>query len=228
MHVSGLGDASLPWFIAGAVAPVPTAASENGNDATMEDDQCKKRQAVPSAPSRRYNNCDVVTKQIKELVKANEEVYAMVMPQLNQILDNARFLHTSSSKKVQNSQAHLKRAGANLPVAPISFKMTKDDDVNGANLSAKKKKRAKRHKKLKDDMAQNKMEATPPVQATPEVVLSNEKKCDRALGTGVKQTENDEDDNSSSDSDEVLPDLATEATRKSSRARRPPAKLAGG
>eukprot|EP00956_Cyclotella_meneghiniana_P037642 scaffold142024_cov33-Cyclotella_meneghiniana.AAC.2 len=93
----------------------------------MEENHTKRRQvqAVPSAPNN-CNHCDVVTKQIKEMVIANGEVYAMVMPQLNQILENGLFLHESScSKIVQNSQAHLKCAGANLPVAPISFKRTK-------------------------------------------------------------------------------------------------------
>ena len=105
MHINGLGNVSLQWFIAGAVAPVPTAASENGSNAATEeeeekeDDQCKKRQAVPSAPGRRYHNVDVITKKIKELAQTNEEVYAnaMVMPQLDQILNKATmFLHTSS------------------------------------------------------------------------------------------------------------------------------------
>ena len=83
-------------------------------------------QAVPSAPNKRYNHCDMVTKQIKEMVIPNWEVYAMVMPQLNQILENGLFLHEGScSKIVQSSQAHLKCAAANLPVAPISFKRTK-------------------------------------------------------------------------------------------------------
>eukprot|EP00956_Cyclotella_meneghiniana_P026661 scaffold58164_cov43-Cyclotella_meneghiniana.AAC.5 len=230
MHINGLGNASLPWFIAGAMAPVRTAASENGNNATMEEDQWKKKRAVPSASGRRYHNVGVITKQIKELAKMNEEVYAMVMPQLDQILNNAMFLNTSSSKKVQDSQAHLKRAGANLPVAPMSFKRTKDDDDNGANLSAKKKKRTKRRKKLKDDIPQNNMVATAQddrpqynmlttahVRATSEVNLSNDKKSNQAIGTGLKQTENGDDINSSSDSDVILSDLATEGTRKSSR-----------
>lgn len=229
MHVSGLGEASLPWFIADATASVPNASSDNGNNNEMEEDRAKRRLTVPSAANKRHNHCDVVTKQIKELVKANAEVYAMVMPQLDQILENATFLHNaSSSKKVQNSQAHLKRAGANLPVAPISFKRTNEDDVNGANLSAKKKKKpAKRRKRPKDDTAKNVIESTAAVKATSEVVLSNDKKCSPASGTGgVKQSENDEHENSSSDSDVVLSDLTTAGTRKSSRARRPTEKVA--
>lgn len=75
-------------------------------------------------------------------------------------------------------------------------------------------------------MAQNKMEATNPVQATSEVISSNDKKCDWAFGTGVKQIENGGDENSSSDSDVVLSDLTTEGTRKSTR--HPSAKAARG
>eukprot|EP00956_Cyclotella_meneghiniana_P045605 scaffold376550_cov169-Cyclotella_meneghiniana.AAC.1 len=99
MHVSGLGEASLPWFIADATASVPNASSDNGNNNEMEEDRAKRRLTVPSAANKRHNHCDVVTKQIKELVKANAEVYAMVMPQLDQILENATFLHNASSSK---------------------------------------------------------------------------------------------------------------------------------
>ena len=113
-------------------------------------------------------------------------------------------------------------------MALLSFKRTKDDHVNGANLSAKKEKKRKRRKKLKDDIPQNNMIATAHVQATLEMNLSNDKKSDQAIGTGLKQTENDDDVNSISDSDVVLSDLATEGTRKSSRSRHPIAKAAGG
>ena len=65
------------------------------------------------------------------------------------------------------------------------------------------------------------------MKATSEVVLSNDKKCSPASGTGgVKQSENDEHENSSSDSDVVLSDLTTAGTSKSSRARRPTEKVA--
>ena len=65
------------------------------------------------------------------------------------------------------------------------------------------------------------------MQATSDVDLSSDKKCDWAFGTGVKQIENDGDENSSiSDSDVVLSDLATEGTRKSTR--HPTAKAARG
>jgi hypothetical protein len=96
-----------------------------------------KPKRIP-APARRFHDCTmIVAKQIGQLCKESADVYKMVMPQLNKILEDEVYLKRSSSSKIQESKDTVKQSGRRLPVAPEASRRTKADDINGANLGAK-------------------------------------------------------------------------------------------
>ena len=133
MHVVGLGNESVPRFLLPEATTVTkSTASNEGND----EQAIPKPKRIP-APARRFHDCEIVAKQIGQLCKESADVYKMVMPQLNKILENAVYLKRSSSSKIQESKDTVKQSGRRLPVAPEAARRTKADDINRANLGAK-------------------------------------------------------------------------------------------
>jgi hypothetical protein len=100
---------------------------------TDETGQVKKRRRItaPSNKTKRHNTIDVITRELKELAKHNPKVYEMIFPQLEEMLENAKMVHnTSSSEKVRMCQEYLKRTGVTVAVVPDSIRRDKIDDVN--------------------------------------------------------------------------------------------------
>ena len=64
------------------------------------------------------------------MTKNNSNVFCIVMPQLQQIFDNAMLVRKSLSAKVTNAQASLKSASVKLALTPEPVKRSKEDDKN--------------------------------------------------------------------------------------------------
>ena len=64
------------------------------------------------------------------MTKNDANVFCMVMPQLQQIFDNAMLVRKGSSSKVTNAQASLKSASVKLALTPEPVKRCKEDDKN--------------------------------------------------------------------------------------------------
>jgi hypothetical protein len=87
----------------------------------------------------------VITRELKELAKHNPNVYEMIFPQLEEMLENAKMVHntTSPNKKVRMCQEHLKKAGVTVAVVPDSIRRDKSDDANQANAKPSSSKKSK-------------------------------------------------------------------------------------
>ena len=68
------------------------------------------------------------------MTKNDATVFRMVMPQLQQIFDNAMLVRKGSSAKVTKAQATLKSASVKLALTPEPVKRCKEDDKNLAAI----------------------------------------------------------------------------------------------
>jgi len=146
MKIDGLGPASLPEFLA-PVASATAAAAKNGEDGDEGDEdsieETRPKVQVPRSKAKRFNEANIVTRQITEMAKESEEVFKMVMPQLEQIYQNSLSMVKNKSKKADNARQQLAVSGApNLPIVPDTVRKKKDksDDINLANRKKGKKK----------------------------------------------------------------------------------------
>jgi hypothetical protein len=143
--IDGLGKESLPRFL-NRHTPQPDVSEQETEDETG---QVKKRRRItaPSNTTKRHNTIDVIKRELKELAKHNPKVYEMIFPQLEEMLENAKMVHnTSSSEKVRMCQEHLKRTGVTFAVVPDSIRRDKSDDVNQANGKPSSSKKSKNKK----------------------------------------------------------------------------------
>ena len=157
MEIDGLGDESLPSFltsanVASSSSSMVAIGSDNANvqeDYTELDEEVssRKKVKVPSTQTKRYNGIMSVCSRLAELGKNDADVYKMIKPQLDQMVDNCMLVRNCSSSKAKAAQDTMKTTKAKIPIVPEKLRQMMSDDVNLANLSAKKKQRKKKKKK---------------------------------------------------------------------------------
>jgi hypothetical protein len=98
MAIDGLGKESLPRFLSRHIP------QSDVDEDTNKAGQVKKRGRIRalSNKTKRHNTIDVITRELKELAKHDPNVYEMIFPQLEEMLENAKMVHNTSSpnKKV--------------------------------------------------------------------------------------------------------------------------------
>ena len=145
LSIDGLGKESLPRFLNHHKLQSEPDVSEEADEAG----QVKKRRRItaPSNKTKWHNTIDVITRELKELAKHDPKVYEMIFPQLEEMLQNAKMVHnTSSSKQVQMCQEHIKKTGVTVAAVPGSIRRNKSDDVNRANSTQTSSKKSKNMK----------------------------------------------------------------------------------
>jgi len=158
MEIDGLGDESLPSFLTSTNCASSSGSIAMGGDNAVDDNAeednteldevvSRKKVTVPSNKTKRYNGIMSVCTRIAELAKQDEDVYEMVRPQLDQMVDNCMLVRSCSSSKAKAAQESMKAKKAKIPMVPDKLMQTMSDDVNLANRSAKKTAKKKRKKK---------------------------------------------------------------------------------
>ena len=100
-----------------------------------------------------------VCSRLAELGKKDADVYKMIKPQLDQMVDNCMLVRNCSSSKAKAAQDTMKTMKAKIPIVPEKLRQTMSDDVNLANLSAKKKQTKKKKKKKTPTIPQTEVAA---------------------------------------------------------------------
>lgn len=169
MEIDGLGDESLPSFltsanVASSSGSMVAIGGDNANvqeDNTELDEEVSSREKVkvPSTQNKRYNGIMSVCSRLAELGKKDADVYKMIKPQLDQMVDNCMLVRNCSSSKSKAAQDTMKTMKAKIPIVPEKLRQTMSDDVNLANLSAKKKQTKKKKKKKTPTIPQTEVAA---------------------------------------------------------------------
>lgn len=156
MRVPGLGDASLPVFLANTSHSEPTAvatvaaaplaaatASANGDGDNSDDDdssvEVTLRVKAPSSKVARYNAANTLAGRIVGLCKEDPKVFEMVMPMFQQVYQNSMMLRTNTSDRSKLAKMTVAATNELLPVVPESARTDRSDDTNLANSNRKSK-----------------------------------------------------------------------------------------
>jgi hypothetical protein len=161
MRVPGLGNASLPDFLANtshteptAVAAAPlAAASANGDGDNSDDDdssvEVTRIVKAPSSKTARYNAANTLAGRIVALCKEDPKVFEMVMPMFQQVYQNSMMIRTNTSDRSELAKMTVAARNESLPVVPESARTDRSDDTNLANSKRKSKDASKGGRKKK-------------------------------------------------------------------------------
>ncbi len=136
MEIDGLGDNSLPDFLSSARQPRP--ANEQSSQSENVDDDKPIKWRAPSTKGDRYNAANTIAGRIVDMAEMDMKVYEMVMPQLHAMYNNCVLIRGSKSKKVANAKSAVSKAQVAMPVVPEALRGDKGEEVNHANMNAKK------------------------------------------------------------------------------------------
>ena len=137
MRIDGLDVESMPNILEGA-------ADESSSDIIVK----KPREFI--SKNKRYTEASTLTKKIVEYAKENMEIFHMVMPQLNVMLDNCIRVNSKSKSKSREGRMDVAiERNVSLPRFPDSVLPQDFCVVNHANWTSSKSKTSSSAKKRK-------------------------------------------------------------------------------
>ena len=132
IEIDGLGDASLPAFLSSEHNPI---VQTNDHDDT---ETSPKKLSVPTKKSKHYNAVNTVAGRIYDMAKVDQEVFKMVMPQLQQMHQNCMPTRDRKSEKTNAARKAVADTQTRLPIVPDTIQRDIADDVNQANTTSNK------------------------------------------------------------------------------------------
>lgn len=136
MEIPGLGDASLPAFLATSAAASEATEQQIDQD-DADDAEMETRVFAPKRMDKRYTDTNTVASKIVDMAKRDPKVYEMVLPQLQKMYQNCVMLLGNKSEKVVAAKATAGKSGKPIAIIPASIRRSSSDDVNQANRKRK-------------------------------------------------------------------------------------------